>query len=95
MPDRRLYVVAPTFQRFKAWCWDQGLSPNDPLIVDVLPSNWDHMIRGRRGIRYTVADWIPSDPRTQGLWPALEIHGAELDAAGLDEWVRERREARR
>ena len=92
MPDRRLFVVAPTFQRFKAWCWDHDLSPNDPLLIDVLPSNWNRTIRGMRGIRYAVADWMPSDPRTGGLWPELEARGVRLDAAGLEEWIRGRRE---
>lgn len=30
--DHRVYVVAPSRQRFIAWCFEQGYAPNDPLL---------------------------------------------------------------
>lgn len=90
-PRWRLYVIAPTFQRFKAWCYDHGLSPRDPMLIAVLPIDWEHYIRGASDIRYVVADWMPSEPRMHGLWVRLEMHGTEMTPGELEAWVKERK----
>ena len=91
MGDPRLYVIAPNYRHFVAWCTGQGLSPRHRNLAVVLPTNWEQRIRGTDGIRYvTLPGLYEAAPSALfGELSAREAMGraTELTDTEREEWI--------
>lgn len=91
---KRLYVVAPNYEVFRAWCADHELDYRARFIVPLLPTNPHRALRGQRHVDYTVApapDVVVDRflaARMQEVRAWLHIVGATR-VEDVEEWLKE------